>query len=69
MQASYKQSAKLRESSFGTVTDTPELLHAAYLKDVYSQVLASGGEEERNGGVEIEGDARRALQYTCVFVL
>lgn len=37
-QRSYKQTEQLRESSYGTVTDTPELLHASYLKDVYSQV-------------------------------
>ena len=38
MQSSYKQTAQLRENSYGTVTDTPELLHASYLKDIYSQV-------------------------------
>uniref|UniRef100_A0A669AUY9 Nebulette n=1 Tax=Oreochromis niloticus TaxID=8128 RepID=A0A669AUY9_ORENI len=35
--ASQIQSQQLREHSYGTVTDTPELLHASYLKDVYSQ--------------------------------
>uniref|UniRef100_A0A8C7CL84 Nebulette n=1 Tax=Oncorhynchus kisutch TaxID=8019 RepID=A0A8C7CL84_ONCKI len=39
-QASYKQTAQLRESSYGTVTDTPELLHAAYMKDVYTLYVA-----------------------------
>uniref|UniRef100_H3CBY1 Nebulette n=1 Tax=Tetraodon nigroviridis TaxID=99883 RepID=H3CBY1_TETNG len=34
---SYKQTEQLRENSYGTVTDTPELLHASYLKDIYSQ--------------------------------
>lgn len=38
MQKSYKQTEQLREHSYGSVTDTPELLHASYLKDVYSQV-------------------------------
>lgn len=38
LQKSYKQTEQLREHSYGTVTDTPELLHASYLKDVYSQV-------------------------------
>uniref|UniRef100_A0A3B5JZU9 Nebulette n=1 Tax=Takifugu rubripes TaxID=31033 RepID=A0A3B5JZU9_TAKRU len=28
---------QLRENSYGTVMDTPDLLHASYLKDVYSQ--------------------------------
>lgn len=37
-QKSYRQMEQLRENSYGTVTDTPELLHASYLKDVYSQV-------------------------------
>uniref|UniRef100_A0A3Q3KZB5 Nebulette n=1 Tax=Mastacembelus armatus TaxID=205130 RepID=A0A3Q3KZB5_9TELE len=32
-----QQMDQLRENSYGTVTDTPELLHASYLKDVYSQ--------------------------------
>ncbi|KAI4881786.1 hypothetical protein NFI96_011480 [Prochilodus magdalenae] len=36
-QLPYKQLSQLSHSSFGTVTDTPELLHAAYLKDIYSQ--------------------------------
>ncbi|KAG7248519.1 hypothetical protein CRUP_024411, partial [Coryphaenoides rupestris] len=36
-QKSYKQTDQLRESLYGTVTDTPELIHAAYIKDVYSQ--------------------------------
>lgn len=38
MQTSYKQTEQLREHRYGTVTDTPELLHASYLRDVYSQV-------------------------------
>lgn len=38
LQISYKQTEQLRENSYGTLTDTPELLHASYLKDVYSQV-------------------------------
>lgn len=37
-QRSYKQTEQLRENSYGTLTDTPELLHASYLKDIYSQV-------------------------------
>ncbi|RXN14889.1 nebulette isoform X2 [Labeo rohita] len=36
---SYRQASQNRESSYGTVTDTPALLHAAYLKDVYSQLF------------------------------
>lgn len=38
IQTTYKQTSNLRDSAYGTVTDTPELLHASYLKDVYSQV-------------------------------
>lgn len=37
-QRSYKQMEQLRENSYGTLTDTPELLHASYLRDIYSQV-------------------------------
>ncbi|MEQ2158259.1 hypothetical protein GOODEAATRI_010444, partial [Goodea atripinnis] len=37
LQRSYKQTEQLRENSYGTLTDTPELLHASYLKDIYSQ--------------------------------
>lgn len=37
-QLNYKQTEQLKENTYGTLTDTPELLHAAYLKDVYSQV-------------------------------
>lgn len=40
-QRSYKK--QVRENSYGTVTDTPELLHASYLKDVYSQVREPAG--------------------------
>jgi len=37
-QVSYRQASQHRESSYSTVTDTPALLHAAYLRDLYSQV-------------------------------
>lgn len=37
-QLNYKQTEHLKENSYGSLTDTPELLHAAYLKDVYSEV-------------------------------
>uniref|UniRef100_A0A3Q2ZMS8 Nebulette n=1 Tax=Kryptolebias marmoratus TaxID=37003 RepID=A0A3Q2ZMS8_KRYMA len=36
-QTSYKQTDQLRGNSYGTLMDTPELLHASYLRDVYSQ--------------------------------
>lgn len=44
-QSSYRQTERLRENSYGSLTDTPQLLHASYLKDLYSQV--SGEETAR----------------------
>ncbi|RXM29698.1 Nebulette [Acipenser ruthenus] len=36
-QVSYKQMSELRQNTYGTVTDTPEMLHAAHVKDIYNQ--------------------------------
>ncbi|XP_023181896.1 nebulette isoform X10 [Xiphophorus maculatus] len=48
-QISYKQTEQLRENSYGTLTDTPELLHASYLKDVYSQKKYKDEAEQLKG--------------------
>ncbi|MGH0156341.1 UNVERIFIED_CONTAM: hypothetical protein FKN15_031324 [Acipenser sinensis] len=36
-QVSYKQMSELRQNTYGTVTDTPAMLHAAHVKDICSQ--------------------------------
>ncbi|XP_077364974.1 uncharacterized protein LOC144009238 isoform X3 [Festucalex cinctus] len=36
-QRAYKQTEHLRDNSYGSVSDTPQLVHASHLKDVYSQ--------------------------------